>query len=83
MKLLMGAVNKKHVSMVKKLLMYGVNPNIKDVTGNTSLHIALYDNNDDIVRLLLESNADRTIPNNYGDRPIDIMNRLIHGRFLS
>lgn len=48
-----------------------VNLNVKNTEGNTPLHIAIYNNQKDIVKLLIDNGADLSINNYYNRCPED------------
>ncbi len=50
------------LDMIKELLKYGADINQRDAFGNTALTHAVYRGNIDVVRLLLENNADINAP---------------------
>ncbi|MCI07884.1 ankyrin repeat domain-containing protein 26-like, partial [Trifolium medium] len=57
---------------VIRLYEYGADPNIKDLDGNTVLHVAVVANKIDIVRCLLEHGANGDIKNTGGSTPIEL-----------
>lgn len=61
-----------HVSIVKRLLDAGANPNLKNKEGNTPLHWAALMGQVEVVKLLLASGkADVNARNNVGRSPLD------------
>jgi TolB-like protein/ankyrin repeat protein/class 3 adenylate cyclase len=56
--LLHAAVQKNDVETIRRLMADGFNVNAKDYFGSTSLHIASYTGNAEIVALLIDSGAD-------------------------
>lgn len=58
------------------LLIHKANPNIRDNFGFTPLHWAVFQNDPDKVRLLLEYGADPTISNIYGLNPQEYARKL-------
>ncbi|MCD8477438.1 MAG: ankyrin repeat domain-containing protein [Sulfurospirillum sp.] len=61
------------ISVIKKLYRTDFNINRLYKDGNTLLHIAYKNQNMDIVKYLLELNADKTILNNQGRLAMDIL----------
>lgn len=54
------------------LIKRGADVNAQDADGNTALMAAVIRRNENIVRLLLEAGADKTIMNNECDSPVDV-----------
>lgn len=52
------AVEHQHKDCVAILLEHGADPNLRDVSGNTALHLAAITTSKPLVELLLEHNAD-------------------------
>jgi ankyrin repeat protein len=66
------------IDALKLLLDTGVSPNIRDARfGQTALHFAAQSGREEVVRVLLEYNADRSTPDLKGLLPRDIANE--HG----
>lgn len=59
--------------VIKRLLKLGADPNIQDGCGNTALHIAVLQRDVRAIRALLKAGADRTITNNGGLIPADLL----------
>ena len=59
------------LAAARLLLDSGANPNAKNLTGLTPLHIAAYGGQLELVRLLLDHHADPNIANNGGITPLD------------
>ena len=55
------------------LINKGVNLDLQDENGYTALSMALIRHNMVLVNILLESGADRTIQDNYGNSPLDML----------
>ena len=55
-----------------QLLRLGANPNAQDAEGNTPLHVALYNNNKEVIPELIGFGARIEIKNKQGQAPIDI-----------
>ncbi|WP_369409593.1 ankyrin repeat domain-containing protein [Wolbachia endosymbiont of Tribolium confusum] len=67
------AIDNGHKKIVELLLsIEGINVNIGDKIGNTTLHIAAMKGNEKMARLLLEKDADPNIKNLSGDTPLQI-----------
>ncbi|CAF0858490.1 unnamed protein product [Brachionus calyciflorus] len=64
------AVCKQHVDSVKILIELGANLNLQDCNGDTPLHDSILTQNDNILILLLNANADLTVLNNFDFNPI-------------
>lgn len=64
------AIENGAINSVKEYIRANVDLNIKD-QGMTPLHYALTENQYDILKLLLESGADPSIKDKYGDTPLD------------
>jgi len=56
---------------LKRLIAQGVDLNIKNRLGNTPLHIAIRDKNEEIVRMLVENGADIFAVNADNESPLD------------
>ena len=59
------------LAAARLLLESGANPNAKNLTGLTPLHIAAYNGQLELVRLLLDHHADPNVANNGGVTPLD------------
>lgn len=59
-----------HVGVVEVLLRRGAHPSLQDGDGDTPIHDAVTKKRDDIIRLLIDANADLTITNNNGFNPL-------------
>lgn len=57
---------------IQILLNNGADTNIQDKNGTTALMFAIFSNNYDVVKLLLEKGADETIENDTCERAIDL-----------
>lgn len=68
---LMAATVKGEAAIVKLLLDYKANPNLKDKNGITALLYATMFQQDEIVALLLNHNADISIKDNRGNTALD------------
>lgn len=75
---LLIAATKGYTTIVRLLLEYGANPNMKTFDGITALHNAVYEKQIDIVKLLLEYGADPSIKDGIGRTPIDLVGRNGH-----
>ena len=61
------AVLQRNPALIKVLLDYGFDPNVKDTKdGYTPLHMAVGSNNAEAIKLLLQYKADKNIKNNAG-----------------
>ncbi|KFK39099.1 hypothetical protein AALP_AA3G200900 [Arabis alpina] len=69
------AVSESDLPLLKRLLAYKMNPNSINVSGQTALHIAAANGRDAEARVLLEANADHTMEDSMGNRPLDVANR--------
>ena len=70
--LLTSAVFYRHEEIVQYLLEAGSNINEVDADGRTALHIARYDESNDIEKLLLQYNPDLEIIDDYGAKALEI-----------
>ena len=69
---LMVAIYKSYIKSSYYLLLGGADPNFPHPdTGDTALHLAVEHDNFELVKLLLVFEADPTIRNNNGEKPID------------
>lgn len=64
--LLHGATLHSTAEICKLILESGIDPNVKDESGNTSLLVALIKNKLDIAEVLITSGASVLIPDNLG-----------------
>ena len=53
--------------LVQYFLEKGANVNVQNYDGDTPLHIALRNKNNEIIKLIMEKNPAMNIPNNKGD----------------
>ena len=78
-----GYLSRKQIELYKKnrlesvglLLQYGANINIKDIRGNTPLHLEVISSNTDkldMIRYLLKNGADPNVKNNYNKALFDL-----------
>jgi ankyrin repeat protein len=63
---IINAAYKGDVEMVKKILATGPDPDVRDAFGGTALHNAVFQNNLEVIRLLLDYGFDinSTVPSN-------------------
>jgi ankyrin repeat protein/serine/threonine protein kinase len=69
-KVVKSKVNEQKIMRI--LLEYGANPNLKDVSGQTPLHLAIVDDKIEIVKLLLEYLVDYNLKDNLGNTPLTL-----------
>ena len=69
-KVVKSKVNEQKI--MKILLEYGANPNLKDANGQTPLHLAIADDKIEIVKLLLEYLVDYNSKDNSGNIPLTL-----------
>jgi ankyrin repeat protein len=72
-RLLSIACRKNNISLVKRLLERGIDPNKKDEFGYTALHSACSVGNLELINLLLEYNANPNVRDNYNTTVLDIV----------
>lgn len=58
--------------IIELLLRNGANPNQADKIGNTALHIAVYEQDENIAKLLLNNGADTALKDLKGNTPLHI-----------
>ena len=68
--ILFNACRRGLTSLIKELLLEGVDPNSVDMAGQTALHIACLYNHIDIVRELLSYGVDINIKDKMGRTPL-------------
>jgi ankyrin repeat protein len=73
------AAKEGNLEEVKKQLEAGAPINYRDRQGNTALHISALFGHREIVHLLLQNGADKTIKNNYGETPDEAANGVVLG----
>lgn len=61
------------IKLIKLLIKSGINIDAVDIKSRTPLHLAVLRNLTNVVKLLLEYNANNTIKNTRGHLPIDIV----------
>lgn len=82
------AINMQKEKLISLFIKYGANVNIPDMDGNTPLHNALISFKDDLnkhlpmIRLLLDSGAQWSIPNNEGLTAEDLAIKLRSNEIL-
>lgn len=69
----MGYCAKEVIGIIKTLLKYGINVNVKDKQVRAPLHLAVTKNSLEIAKLLLESGADLNIKDKEGRTPLDLL----------
>jgi Zn-dependent protease with chaperone function len=69
---LIYAVLDEELAKVNRLISFGIDPNTKDNTGDTPLHLAVQLENHEIVKCLLKAGAQINKKNNGGDTPLSI-----------
>ena len=62
----------RHKKIVKLLLDYGADPNIREQDGMTPLHAAAQNGDEETIRILLYGGADLTIATNNGKTALDL-----------
>ncbi|MEO0202771.1 MAG: ankyrin repeat domain-containing protein [candidate division WOR-3 bacterium] len=67
---LLESVSRGELSKTKDFINKGADINIKNNNGKTPLHIAVENEYEDIVKLLLEKNVDVNIKDNEGNTPL-------------
>ncbi len=67
-----------HAEIVKLLLDYGANINLRNREGNTPLHLAARNGNLSTVKLLLARGANATIVNRDGQTPLALARQYYH-----
>ena len=80
------AAEKGYYLLVKQLLEKGVSPELKDVDGNKPLHIASYDDEEELVevaKLLLQNGADPNSINGNKDTPIYLATERGHAEIVN
>ena len=60
--------------MIKLLLEYNANPNMRNSLGRTPLHFAVQSNSVDCIKILREYGADPEIHDSEYQRPLDLSN---------
>lgn len=67
--LLLRATKSSNTQMMRKLMAMGVSPDIKDISGNTLLYIAVEKKlSDNVVKALLAAGANPAVKNSYSSR---------------
>lgn len=68
--LLILAIQKKQNDVVKMMIEKGANINVKNLNGQTPLHVAILTNNIEIAKYLIEKGADLNIKDCKGQTPL-------------
>lgn len=63
------------LEIMSKLLEYNTNLNIKNKRGSTPLHDAVIQNDETLVKFLLDNGADISITDNHNKTPLDLAER--------
>ncbi|MFT3893441.1 MAG: ankyrin repeat domain-containing protein [Anaerolineales bacterium] len=69
-----------HRKIVKMLLEYNADPNIREQGGYTPLHAAAQNGDEEMIRTLIYGGADLTIKSNDGKLPLDLATEAGHER---
>lgn len=67
---LFDAIYKNNFEIIKLLLDYGADPNLKDKKGNTPIDIAIENESNEIIKLLLDHGANKDMKNLEGVTPL-------------
>ncbi|MDZ7673188.1 MAG: ankyrin repeat domain-containing protein [Halanaerobiales bacterium] len=70
-KAIINATKNNEINKVKSLLKEGIDPNTKNIDGNTALFYAANNNSQKIAELLIENGADVDAENNKGVTPLN------------
>ena len=73
---LICAVKGGHTGVVKLLAQHGVEPNWRNTSGATALHMAVISSTPEMARLLLAMGCDPTIQDHHGCTPQALALRL-------
>lgn len=69
-KILLRAAARQELNSVKSLIEAGTSLSISDTSGNTALHIAIHNNDTDMIRYLVKAGADLFAKNDSGFNPL-------------
>jgi len=65
-------LNRDSINLVKILINHGADIDRPDIEGNTPLHYSLVSFKPEVVKLLLDANANPNLQNKRGETPLDV-----------
>lgn len=66
------AVKSENIGLIRAMLQKGIDINLKDSSGNTALHYAVYKRSLNVTKFLLDNKADPNIQNKSGETPLHV-----------
>jgi ankyrin repeat protein len=73
--------NKKQ--LIKYFIDKGIDPNEKNDKGNTAMHLAMLNDDEDTIQMILDAGGNLYIKNNDDDTPIDLASKYILKKYES
>ena len=70
---IMLSIRREKINLIQRLLQLGANPNVKDSCGQNSVHIALSNHSEDVLRMIIDGGGDVNAQSYIGATPAYFM----------